>query len=88
MSAAPSCPGLGADEVAFLAILRAAQTHPAAADAGLAGWLPAASVRAARPFLAQFAAAMGARDLWLPARLPPGVAGHAMAGAPYQSCLN
>jgi hypothetical protein len=84
----PSCPGLGADEVAFLEMLRAAQTHPAAADAGLAGWLPAASVRAARPFLAQFAAAMGARDLWLPARLPPGMAGQAMARAPHRPCLH
>jgi hypothetical protein len=84
----PSCPGLGGDEVAFLAMLRAAQTHPAAADTGLVGWLPAALVRAARSFLAQFAGAMGARDLWLPARLPPGVAGQAMASAPNRSCLH
>ena len=87
------CPGLGGDEVVFLEMMRAAQAHPAAADAGLSEWLPPAAVRAARPFLAQFAAAMAARDLWLPARLPHvgspcAGAGSAMAMAPHARCLH
>jgi len=82
------CPGLGEDEVAFLQMVRAAQAHPAAGDAGLADWLPPAAVRAARPFLAQFAAAMAARDLWLPARLPHAATGAATAIAPHARCLH
>jgi hypothetical protein len=84
----PSCPALGEDEVAFLEMTRAAQDHPAAADAGLAAWLPPAAVRAARPFLAQFAAAMAARELWLPARLPRAGAGSAMAVAAHGRCVH
>lgn len=84
----PACPGLGEDEVVFLEAVRAAQSDPAAADADLAAWLPAAAIRAARPFLAQFAAAMAARDLWLPARLPRAVAGSAMPIAAHGRCLH
>lgn len=84
----PSRPALGEDEVAFLEMIRAAQEHPAAADAGLAAWLPVPTVLAARPFLAQFAAAMAARELWLPARLPRAGAGSAMAVASHGRCLH
>jgi hypothetical protein len=84
----PKCPGLGADEVAFLEMVRAVQAHPRAADAGLSGWLPPPAVRAARPFLAQFAAAMAARDLWLPERLAQDFAGSAMPSAPHGRCLH
>jgi hypothetical protein len=84
----PQCPGLGADEVAFIEMLRAAQAHPRAADPGLAAWLPPPAVRAARPFLAQFAAAMAARDLWLPERLAQGSAGSAMTTTPHGRCLH
>jgi hypothetical protein len=84
----PNCPALGEDEVVFLEMTRAAQAHPATADAGLAAWLPAPAVRAARPFLAQFAAAMAARELWLPARLPDAGAGSAMPIAAHGRCLH
>ena len=84
----PHCPGLGEDEVVLIEAMRAAQAHPAAADAHLSAWLPPAAVRAARPFLAQFAAAMAARELWLPARLPREGAGSAVATAPHGRCLH
>jgi hypothetical protein len=84
----PPCPGLGADEVAFLAMLHGAQAHPAGGDGMLGAWLPPGAVRAARPFLAQFAAAMAARGLWLPERAPPAEAGVAMPVAGHGRCLH